>query len=65
MSSDFWAALALLLIFEGLVLFAFPSAWKKMAAQLLREEDKTLQRWGGSILIVGLVVFYLVRGSGL
>jgi uncharacterized protein len=62
MSSDFWAAFALLLIFEGLILFAFPKGWKKMVAQLLQEDDNTLQRWGGGILIVGLIVFYFVRG---
>lgn len=62
MSADFWAAFALLLVLEGLVLFAFPRAWKRMAAQLLEQDDRSLQRWGGAVLIVGLVVFYAVRG---
>ena len=63
MSADFWAALALVLIFEGLVLFAIPGPWKRMVAQLAQEDDRSLQRWGGAVLIAGLLLFWWVRGG--
>jgi len=34
--SDLWAALCLVLVIEGLFLFAAPAAWKRMVAQLIK-----------------------------
>jgi hypothetical protein len=33
--ADLWAAMCLVLVLEGLVLFAAPGAWKRAIAQLL------------------------------
>ena len=61
--SDFLAALCLVAILEGLVLFALPGAWKRMAEQLHEKTDRELRTIGGVILIAGLVALYLVRGG--
>ncbi len=61
--SDLWAALCLVAVLEGLVLFAAPGAWKRAAAQLQNLPDEHLRRVGGIVLILGIVSMYLVRGG--
>ncbi len=61
--ADFWAALALVLIMEGLFLFAAPKAWKRMVAQLLPQPERQLSAIGGFMLIAGLIALYFVRGG--
>ncbi|MBN8214156.1 MAG: DUF2065 family protein [Xanthomonadales bacterium] len=58
---DLWAALALVAVLEGLLLFAFPSLWKRTAEQLLAMPARQLRLMGGLILAVGLVALTLVR----
>ena len=60
--TDFWAALCLVAVLEGLVLFAAPGAWKRAVMQLLDMPDEQVRRVGGVVLILGLVSLYLVRG---
>ena len=61
--ADFLAALALVLIMEGLFLFAAPKAWKRMVAQLLPQPERQLSAVGGFMLMAGLIALYFVRGS--
>ena len=37
--SDLWASLCLVAVLEGLLLFAFPAAWKRMAEQMQSMEN--------------------------
>jgi uncharacterized protein len=60
--SDLWAALCLVLVIEGLFLFAAPGAWKRMVAQLLAQPDRNLSAIGGFMVIAGIVALYLLRG---
>lgn len=60
---DLWAALALVAVLEGLLLFAFPDAWKRTAEQLLAMPARQLRLFGGIILICGLIALYVVRGG--
>ena len=59
--TDLWAALALVAVLEGLVLFAFPNVWKRTAEQLLAMPARQLRLIGGLILAGGLVVLYIAR----
>jgi uncharacterized protein len=59
---DLWAALCLVLVIEGLFLFAAPAAWKRMVAQLLELPNRQLSAAGGALVIVGIVALYLLRG---
>lgn len=59
--SDLWASLCLVAVLEGLVLFAFPNAWKRMAEQMHAMESRQLRIAGALLLAVGMVALYLVR----
>lgn len=61
---DLWAALTLVAIIEGLLLFALPGAWRRAMLQLQQLSDEQLRRVGAAVLIAGLVSLYLVRGAG-
>jgi len=61
--TDFLAALALVLILEGLLLFAAPKAWKRMVAQLLPRPERQLSAMGGFMVIAGLIALYFIRGG--
>lgn len=60
---DLLAALCLVAVLEGLLLFAFPGAWKRMIEQMHTLEDRHLRRIGGLVLGLGLLALYLVRGA--
>ena len=60
---DLWAALCLVAVLEGLVLFAAPGAWKRAAEQLQNMPDEHVRRVGGIVLILGLISLWLVKGG--
>ena len=60
---DLWAALCLVAVLEGLVLFAAPGAWKRAAEQLQNMPDEQVRRVGGIVLALGLVSLWLVKGG--
>jgi uncharacterized protein len=55
------AALCLVLVLEGLLLFASPRLWKRMAEQLQQIDERTLRMIGAGMVVLGLVVLQLVR----
>jgi len=55
------AAMCLVLVIEGLFLFAAPRMWKRMAEQLQQIDEKTLRMIGGGMVVAGLVVLQVVR----
>ena len=55
------AALCLVLVIEGLFLFASPNLWKRMAEQLQQIDERTLRLIGAGMVVVGLVMLQLVR----
>jgi uncharacterized protein len=61
--NDLWAALALVVVLEGLLLFAFPNIWRRAAEQMLAMPPRQLRLIGGVMLAGGLVALYLVRAS--
>ncbi|WAC64631.1 DUF2065 family protein [Pseudoxanthomonas sp. SL93] len=58
---ELWSALCLVIIVEGLVLFAAPGGWKRTAMQLLYLSDRELRTVGGVILIGGLLALWCLR----
>jgi uncharacterized protein YjeT (DUF2065 family) len=60
---DLWAALCLVLVIEGLFLFAAPAAWKRTIVRLLELPNRQLSAAGGVMVIVGIVALYLLRGG--
>ncbi len=59
--TDLLAALCLVLVLEGLLLFVAPDAWKQAAERLLQMEVKALRQVGGLMIIAGLVALQFVR----
>jgi uncharacterized protein len=59
--SALWTALCLVLVIEGLVLFAAPGGWKRMAEQAQMLPDRTLRQWGAGMIVVGLVLLQILR----
>ena len=55
------AALCLVLVIEGLFLFASPRLWKRLAEQLQQIDERTLRMIGAGMVVAGLVVLQLVR----
>ncbi len=59
--SDLAAALALLLVIEGIMPFANPARMKKMLARLLAVGDRELRIAGLGSMLVGVLILILVR----
>lgn len=61
--NDLWAALCLVAVLEGLLLFAAPGGWKRAAEQLHALPDRHLRAVGGVVVILGLLSLHFVRGA--
>lgn len=59
MSADaFWLALALVLIFEGLLPFFAPGAWRRMFSEILKLQDGQLRFFGLLSLLAGMLLWW-------
>ena len=61
MNHDLAAALCLVLVFEGLFLFAAPNAWQRMAEQMRQMQPRHLRIIGGVMIGVGVLFLQLVN----
>ncbi|MBK6376464.1 MAG: DUF2065 family protein [Xanthomonadales bacterium] len=61
MPSELAAAICLVLVIEGLFLFAAPGAWKRMAERLQQIDEPTLRKVGGVMVVIGLIALKLVH----
>ncbi|EJS9100083.1 DUF2065 domain-containing protein [Salmonella enterica] len=61
MNSTIWLALALVLVLEGLGPMLCPGAWKKMVSALAQLPENVLRRFGGGLVVAGVVVYYMLR----
>ena len=59
--SDFLAALALLLVIEGVIPFANPQALRRMLATMSQLDDRSLRIAGLVSMVLGVVMLYIVR----
>lgn len=50
-----WAALSLVLVLEGLLLFAAPGGWKRMVEQARQLDERSLRMIGLGMIVVGLI----------
>lgn len=60
--SELWAALCLVLVLEGLMLFVAPAAWQEMARRLLEVAPRQLRIGGAVMVVAGLILLQLARG---
>ena len=61
MSHTLVAALCLVLVLEGLFLFAAPQSWKRIAEQINQLETRHLRIIGGLIMGVGVIALQFVN----
>ena len=59
--SDLLAALALLLVIEGVIPFVNPQALRRMLATMNELDDRSLRIAGLVSMIIGLVMLSIVR----
>lgn len=60
--SDLLAALALVMVLEGIMPFASPGSTRRTLALLAQMQDRAIRTVGGASMIAGLVLLYFVRG---
>ena len=62
---DFWqvlpAAVALMLIIEGMLPFISPNRWRNMLAAVADMEDRVIRNIGLGSMALGVVILYLVN----
>ncbi len=60
--SDLWAALALVLVLEGLMPFLSPRGYRETVKKLAEIPDRQLRIFGLASMLLGVAFLYLVRG---
>jgi uncharacterized protein YjeT (DUF2065 family) len=60
MPKELYAALCLMLVIEGLVLFAAPQAWQRMMREASQMDPRSLRMIGAGAMVLGLVILRLV-----
>ncbi|WP_419244234.1 DUF2065 domain-containing protein [Photobacterium leiognathi subsp. mandapamensis] len=60
MSNTIWMALGLVLVVEGLGPSLAPRGWREMVSQLSQQNDNTLRRIGGCLVVAGTVIAYMM-----
>ena len=59
--SELWSALCLMAVFEGLLLFALPDAWRRAAEQLHAMPNRQLRAVGALVVAAGLLSLLFAR----
>lgn len=61
MWNDLWAALALVLVVEGILPFLNPGRWREAMRTLGNCDDRTLRTIGATSMLAGVVLLFIVR----
>jgi len=56
-----WGALALMLVFEGLLPFLSPTAWRQVFERAVKMSDGQIRFIGLSSMLIGLLLLLLWR----
>ncbi len=59
MPREFAIALCLVVLIEGLMLFAAPQAWQRMASELAQIPPQRLRAFGGIAVIAALLLLQI------
>ncbi|MBF0469925.1 MAG: DUF2065 domain-containing protein [Gammaproteobacteria bacterium] len=59
---DFLAAVALVMVFEGLFPSALPAVYRSALAKMSRSDDRSLRTTGLVLMTCGALLLYWVRG---
>ncbi len=61
MWETFLAAVALVLVIEGIIPFLYPGKWRNMVAMLAQVSDRQLRIMGLVSMLLGVFLLYLVK----
>ncbi|MEA1063338.1 DUF2065 domain-containing protein [Apirhabdus apintestini] len=61
MNTTIWSALALVLVLEGLGPMLFPTLWRRMIGAMILLPEKALRRYGGGLVVAGIVIYYMLH----
>lgn len=61
MWQDFLAAMALVLVIEGMLPFLKPEAWRKTMGRIADQPNNALRLFGLMSMLMGVAVLYAVR----
>lgn len=61
MWDDLFAALALLLVFEGIMPFVNPNRWRHVMKMVADQPDTALRIMGLASMLMGAVLLYIIR----
>ena len=61
MWDDLFAAVALLLVFEGIMPFVSPSKWRQYLKIIIEQPDRTLRTIGLVSMLMGAFLLIVVR----
>ena len=56
-----FAALALMLVLEGIIPFLYPSKWRNLVAALANINDRQLRIMGLISMLMGVGLLYLIK----
>lgn len=60
MNTTIILALALVLVLEGLGPMLFPRIWRRMILGMAQLPDTLLRRFGGGLVVTGVVIYYML-----
>lgn len=61
MGYDLIAALALVLVLEGLLPFLAPNLWRRMASVIVKKNDNVLRIIGFVLMLLGTTILYVMH----
>jgi uncharacterized protein YjeT (DUF2065 family) len=61
MWDELFAAIALLLVFEGIMPFVNPNRWRYVIRLVSEQSDSALRVMGFSSMLIGAALLYVVR----
>jgi len=59
--NDLWAALALVLIIEGILPFINPGAFKRYLQSMQNLPEANIRWFGLTIMLLGLIALFVIR----
>ncbi|HAT23216.1 DUF2065 domain-containing protein [Pantoea septica] len=64
MNNTIWMALGLVLVLEGLGPMFLPRIWRRMILSMAQLPDRLLHRFGGGLMVAGVVIYYMTGAHG-
>lgn len=61
MWQDFCAAMALVLVIEGMLPFLKPEAWRRTIGRIADQSNQALRVMGLMSMLMGVVLLYIIR----